>query len=397
MTAACTTTTQNTTGGLKRATPESVGMNPQKLAQVDREIEAAIEYGTMPGAVVGVVRGDKLVYLKAYGNKAVVPDTIPMTTETMFDMASVSKCVSTTISIMQLIENGYLRLTDEVDMYIPDFQPWVDPVTGEKVDITIQDLMTHTSGLSPYIATASYLEKYGENSPDSLIKHIATEIKRNFRPKTDYTYSCLNFITLQNVLQNITGERLCDYAQKNIFDALGLKHTCYLPKAEHPELMQFVAPTEVQEDGLPLLGEVHDPMARLANAGNSGNAGVFSNVEDLAVIAAAIMNGGEVNGKRILSPMAVETMATVPSDNDPEVGRALGWDNRSSAAGLRGDLFSRTRTICHTGYTGTSMIMDLDSKTAVILLTHRVHPVDQGGTGKVRARVANIVAGSIEK
>ena len=384
-------------GALQHVSPESMGMNSQKLNQIDREVALAIEEGNIPGCVVSVVRDDKIVFLKAYGNKQVVPDTVPMTTETIFDLASVSKCVGTTLSFMQLVENGYVRLTDDVDMYIPDFQPWVNPETGRKVDITVQDLLTHTSGLSAYIATDAYLARFGVDSPDSLIWHIAHEIKRNYRPKTNHTYSCLNFVTLQNILQNITGEKLCDYAEKNVFGALGLKHTGYLPKERHPEWMPLIAPTEVQSDGSMLLGEVHDPLARLANSGNSGNAGVFSNCEDLSVICAAIMNGGAVNGRRILSPMTVETMAAVPTDNAPWIGRALGWDNYSSAAGLRGDLFSRTRTLCHTGYTGTSVIMDLDSKTAVIILAHRVHPVDKGGTGKLRARIANIVAGSIEK
>lgn len=399
MAAACTPSAPD--GQLLRATPESQGMNSEKLNQIDREAEAAVAEGTVPGCVVGVVRDDKLIFLKAYGNKQVYPDTIPMTTETMFDMASCSKCIGTTLSIMQLIENGYCRLVDDVDMYIPGFAPWVDPETGEKVDITIQDLMTHTSGLAPYIATNAYLEKYGPDSPDSLIMHIAKDLRRQFRPKSDYSYSCCNFVSLQNVLQNITGMKLEDYAEQNVFGKLGLKHTCYEPKKRHPELMQYVAPTELQEDGTCLLGEVHDPMARICNSGNSGNAGVFTNVEDCAVICAAIMNHGEVNGKRILSPMAVEAMVTVPNiepdANNPKVGRALGWDNRSTAAGLRGDLFSRTRTICHTGYTGTSIIMDMDSKTAVIILAHRVHPYDQGGTGKLRARIANIVAGAIEE
>lgn len=388
-------------GTLKHATPESMGMNSKKLAQIDREAQRAIEEGSIPGCVISVVRDDKIVFLKAYGNKQVVPDTIPMTPETMFDLASCSKCVGTTLSFMQLIENGYVRLTDEVSMYIPNFKPWVDPDTGREVDITVQDLMTHTSGLDAYYNQASYLKKYGPATPDSLIKHIATEIGRNFRPKTRLRYSCLNFVTLQNILQNITGERLCDYAQKNVFDVLGLKHTCYRPKEEHPELMPLIAPTEMQPDGKCLLGEVHDPLARVANCGNSGNAGVFSNCEDLSVICAAIMNHGAINGRRILSPMTVETMITVPESgpdgNRPGIGRALGWDNRSGSAGLRGDLFSRTRTICHTGYTGTSIVIDMDSKTAVIVLAHRVHPADEGGTGKLRARVANIVAGSIEK
>jgi len=385
---------RSTGGALLRATPESMGMNSAKLSQVDAIVDSFVADGSIPGAVLSVVRDDRIVYLKAYGNRQVVPDTLAMTTETVFDLASVSKCVGTTLAFMQLVENGKVRLTDNVKMYIPDFAPWTDPDTGKKVDITVRDLLTHTSGIAPYISVPSYVERFGAATPDSLIRYIATEVRRNFRPGTDYMYSCLNFVTLQNILQNVTGEKLCDYVRKNVFDVLGLKHTCYLPEGE---TLALCAPTEVQPDGLPLVGQVHDPMARVVNCGNSGNAGVFSSAEDLSVIAAAIMNGGSINGHRILSPLTVETMATVPPENNPAVGRALGWDNCSDSAGLRGDLFSRTRTLCHTGYTGTSMIMDLDSKTAVILLTNRVHPYDEGGCGRLRALVANAVAGSIEK
>ena len=382
---------------LKKVSPERMGMNSAKLAQIDREAALAIEEGNCPGAVVCVVREDKIVFLKAYGNKQVVPDTIPMTTNTIFDMASCSKCVGTTLSFMQLLENGYCRLSDPVKMYIPDYKPWTDPETGEVVDITIENLLTHTSGVDAYINVAAFRERFGDYQPDSLIRFIATETGRAFRPGTGYRYSCLNFVTLQNILQNITGEKLCDYAQAHVFDALGLKHTCYRPAETRPDLMPFVAPTEVQADGLPFMGVVHDPIANFCNAGNSGNAGVFSSCEDLAVICAAIMNRGELHGTRILSPLTVETMIRVPSGNEPWIGRALGWDNRSEAAGLRGDFFSRENTICHTGYTGTSIIMDMDEHIAVIVLTNRVHPNDVGGTGKLRARIANIVAGSIEK
>jgi CubicO group peptidase (beta-lactamase class C family) len=388
----CTTTPAP--GKLAKATPESQRMNPKILSRVDSVVFKAIEEGQCPGAVLSVVKGDKLVYLKAYGNKSVVPDTVAMTTETVFDLASVSKCVGTTLSFLQLVENGSIRLTDPVDMYIPDFQPWVDPGTGEKTDIRIIDLLTHSSGIASYITVPAYVERFGEATPDSLIRYIATEVKRNFKPTTDYLYSCLNFVTLQHILQNITGEKLCDYAQRHIFDVLELANTCYNPTGSTLELC---APTEVQADGLPLVGNVHDPIARIINVGNSGNAGVFSNAEDLSVIAAALMNGGQIHGNRILGKMTVERMIRVPEENSPHIGRALGWDNRSSAAGIRGDLFSRTRTICHTGYTGTSMVIDMDSKTAVILLTNRVHPEDKGALARTRALVANIVAASVEE
>ena len=396
-------------GSLRKDSPERHGINPEKLAQVDRVIKEAISAKEIPGAVLSVVRGDNIVYLKAYGNKSVLPAVEPMTTETLFDLASVSKCVGTTLAFMQLIENGYVRLNDNVDRYIPGFKPWTDPESGETVDITVRDLLSHTSGLTPYINAETFVKEYGGNNPEKMEWYIATEVKRNFRPGTDFMYSCLNFVTLQRILERVTGEKLYEYAQKHVFDVLGLKHTCYFPLIYDPavsnssELARLCAPTEVQSDGKPLVAQVHDPMARLIMGGNSGNAGVFSNAEDLSVICAAIMNGGALKGKnghtlestRILSPMTVRLMATIPPQNAPSVGRALGWDKKSSHSGPRGDLFNPETTIMHTGYTGTSVVIDMESKTAVVLLTHRVHPEDKGGVGRLRALVANIVAGSI--
>lgn len=396
-------------GALKQDYPERHGMNPEKLAQVDRVINEAITAKEIPGAVLSVVRGNDIVYLKAYGNKSVVPTVEPMTAETLFDLASVSKCVGTTLAFMQLIENGYVRLTDNVDRYIPNFKPWKDPESGETVDITIRDLLSHSSGLTPYINADTFVKEYGGNDPEKMEQYIATEIKRNFRPGTDFMYSCLNFVTLQRILERVTGEKLYEYAQKHVFDVLGLTHTCYFPLIYTPavsnsaELAGLCAPTEVQADGKPLVAQVHDPMARMIMGGNSGNAGVFSNAEDLSVICSAIMNGGVLVDKkgrilestRILSPLTVRLMATIPPQNDPSVGRALGWDKKSSHSGPRGDLFNPETTIMHTGYTGTSIVIDTETKTAIILLTHRVHPEDKGSVGRLRALVANIVAGSI--
>ena len=397
---------------VKVESPKLHGMDPDRLSRVDDVIADAIRQGEIPGAVLSIVRGNSLVYLKAYGNKSVVPETVPMTVETMFDLASLSKCVGTTLSIMQLIDKGFVRLTDPVQRYIPGFKPWTDPETGETVEITLRDLLTHSSGLSAYYNADRFVERFGTNQPDSLMRVISTEVERHFRPGSAFLYSCLNFITLQHVLEQVTGERLCDYAESQVFAPLGLKHTCYFPLAEdlrtplrHQELLPLVAPTEVQADGTPLLGAVHDPLARLANGGNSGNAGVFSNAVDLSRIAMMILSRGTAYRDKklgfpepdadILSHAAVRLMTTIPAENDPAVGRALGWDIKSEHSGLRGDLFNPDKTLMHTGYTGTSMIIDLDSRTAVILLTNRVHPTDDGAVGRLRALVSNIVAGSI--
>ena len=397
---------------VKVAKPEEHGMDPERLGRVDAVIDDAIQAGDIPGAVISIVRGNDIVYLKAYGNKSVVPDTETMTVETMFDLASLSKCVGTTLSFMQLVEGGYVRLTDPVKRYIPGFKPWIDPETGEEFDIILRDLLTHSSGLSAYYDADLFVERFGTNQPDSLIRVIATEVERHFRPGSDFLYSCLNFITLQRILESVTGERLCDYAESHVFAPLGLRHTCYFPleedlrtPAKHRDLLPLVAPTEVQSDGSVLKGAVHDPLARLANGGNSGNAGVFSNAVDLSRICMMVMNQGMARkdkklgfyeeDTRILSRAAVRMMTSIPPQNAPSVGRALGWDVKSEHSGLRGDLFNPETTLMHTGYTGTSLVIDLDTRTAIVLLTNRVHPTDDGSVSRLRALVSNIVAGAI--
>ena len=375
----------------------------QGLERCDSAIYAAIEEGNTPGAVLCVVKGDKIVYEKAYGNKRIVPKAEPMTTGTVFDLASLSKCVGTTISFMQLVEQGLVDLDATVDTYLPDFAPWIDG--ADTVRITVRQLMTHTSGLQ---AVANVLElgrRKADGKPQMLRDYIMKELPRKARPGTERIYSCPNFITLQYILETVTGERLCDYAQEHVFDVLGLQHTCYFPTNQRipKKVLGTIAPTEVlyrkgtdpqqlgrrTKYGRALLGQVHDPTARRFGCGNSGNAGVFSTAEDLAVLCAALMAGGEWQGRRILQPGTVEMMS-VPQPG--AFGRTLGWDAQSPAAGFAGEVFRKDRTICHTGYTGTSIVIDFDRQIAVILLTNRVHPADDGEVGKTRRAVSDIVA-----
>ena len=368
------------------------GLDPEGMVLADEAIAAAIDSGKIPGAVLAVVHGDKTVYLKAYGNRQVVPDTLKMTTDAIFDLASLSKCVGTTPAVLQLVEQGRIRLDDKVSQYFPDFAPWKDPETGEEVEIRIEDLLNHSSGLAPYIDVDSYLDRFGPFTPDSLMHYIAVEIPRKFRPGADgYLYSCLNFITLQHIVQQVTGEPLCDYVQREVFGKLGMNHTDYL-RGQHPDWMGKVVPTTLQKNGRPLCGAVHDPTARLVNGGNSGNAGVFASAEDLALFAKALFNGGAYHGRRILKSKTVRMMREYRAPN----GRSLGWDAESSSSGLKGEVFNPKTVLCHTGYTGTSMVLDFETKTAVILLTNRVHPWDEGGIAPLRKTVSNIVALSLK-
>jgi len=184
------------------------------------------------------------------------------------------------------------------------------------------------------------------------------------------------------------GKSIAEFAKENIFDPLGMTHTFYVPPKEFHSLC---VPTEVI-DGKPLVGIVHDPLARL-QGGISGNAGLFSTADDLAVFAQMLLDGGQFGTKKILSPLTVARMISI----FPEVvfaGRGLGWDLNSSYSTNGGDIFGEM-SFGHTGYTGTSIWIDPDTQTFVIFLTNRVHPDDSGAIVSLRSRVANVVASSI--
>ncbi len=385
----CTTTLF----AIEKVKPEEVGFDPLRLSKVDDVINLAIAEENFPGAVLAVVKDGKLAYLKAYGNRSIYPKVEPMRTNTVFDLASCSKVVGTAMSMAHLLESGGYRLNDRVDMYIPGFKPYVDPETGKDIHIKIVDLLTHTSGLPSYVDPEVVIKAKGVATPDALMSYICT-MKRKAEPGTKFEYSCLNFITLQNILQNITGEEFSVYTQKNIFDFLGMKSTTYKPKTNRPDLLRNMAPTEKQKDGSVLLGEVHDPLARIMNKGNSGNAGVFSTAEDLAILAAALMEDEEYNGKNVLGELTIERMFTVPKGYET-FGRSLGWDNYSPYSSNKGDILNQTKTVTHSGYTGTSFVLDTEEDIAIILLANRVHPTDDGSVVRTRALVANIVAGSV--
>jgi CubicO group peptidase (beta-lactamase class C family) len=364
---------------LERVKPETLGINSHHLQLADSAIKQAIENNEIPGAVLAVVHQNKMVYLKAYGNKQVYPSTVPMAENTIFDLASVTKPIAGGISAMILVEQGKIRLTDRVGMYIPEFTD----------NIRIVDLLTHTSGLIAYPQVNQLREKYGAPSQDALISHIATS-QRVFEPRTNSRYSCNNLIVLQRVIEVASGQNLRDFVKENISDVLGMNSTDFAPTGG---LLPRVAPTQRMADGSVLHGIVHDPMAQILQGGISGNAGLFSDADDLAILSAALLNGGAWNGKRILSPQGVKIMTRVPF-HVAEFGRALGWDVSSSYASNQGDLLSAS-AYGHTGYTGTSLVIDPELDLAIILLTNRVHPNDDGNVTRLRALVANIVAAAI--
>jgi serine-type D-Ala-D-Ala carboxypeptidase len=369
---------------LPMSEPGLLGMDPNVLTRLDTVIINAINAKQTPGAVALVARKGQIVYRKAFGHSMLLPEKKDMTIDAVFDLASITKPMATATSIMILIDRGQLRLMDAVSKYIPDFKSWQDEDTGEKTTIRIWHLLTHTSGLPPYAPVNKLQEEHGAPNPESVIKYIS-EVERHSPPATKFKYSCLNFITLQRIVESITGMGLDQFSVQNIYKPLRMADTGYKPNVA-------CAVTEVI-DGKPLDGTVHDPLARVMMDCVSGNAGLFSTADDMSVFAQMMLNNGEFDGVRILSPLAVRTMTTVP-EKVHFAGRALGWDVDSPYSSNGGDLFPYG-SYGHTGYTGTSMWIDPMTETVVILLTNRVHPDDSASVVRLRSLVANIVAASI--
>jgi len=379
---------QSDSPSLSNAKPEKVGMSSAHLALLDGIINEAVKNKDFPGADILVARRGKVVFRKIYGHSQWIPEQQPMKKSMMFDLASITKPVATATSIMILVERGEIRLWDKVKDYIPEFSAYVDEEGHAYKDARLWHLLTHTSGLPPYCDAQEVEDKYGTPCPvDILVDHIG-QLEKTNAPGTEFHYSCLGFISLARIVKIVTGQSIAEFSKENIFDPLGMTHTFYVPPEEfHP----LCVPTEVI-DGVPLVGFVHDPLARL-QGGISGNAGLFSTADDLAVFAQMMMNEGQIGTKRILSPLTVARMISI----FPEVffaGRGLGWDLNSSYSTNGGDIFGEF-SFGHTGYTGTSIWIDPETQTSVIFLTNRVHPDDSGAIVSLRSRVANVVASSI--
>lgn len=388
---------------LKRVKPEKVGISSKHLKYADEAIEEAIEKGLLPGAVLAVVKNGNIPYLKAYGNKRLYPNEEKMDVSTVFDLASCTKSVVTSICAMILVERGKISLHDNLDCYIENFNK--DKLCHKKhTVIRVRHLLTHSSGLPAYVTPRKLREKYDTLNRANLI-HYITNCEREAMPDSSFKYSCLNYIIMQEVIEQVSGQSLATFAKENIFDVLGMKNTDFIPldpKTGEPitprvgkSYLSDIAPTEVITGDSVCWGVVHDPLAREVNNGISGNAGLFSTAEDLAILSAALLNGGAYKGNRILSPLGVMAMTSVPKEME-KFGRTLGWDIYSAYSTNKGNLLSGS-SYGHSGFTGTSIVIDKENDLAIILLTNFIH--QKGHNVKdilhLRAAVANSIAASI--
>ena len=355
------------------AKPETLGVSAERLDRIDAVVNLAIEKGELPGAVVLVVHRGHVVFRRAYGQRSKQPVAVPMTADTVFDLASLTKPIATATSIMVLVEQGKLRPSDLVAKYLPSF------AAKGKDKITVEQLLLHTSGLIADNALADY-----KDGKKKAIERIC-DLEPQSEPGARFTYSDVNYIVLGELVDQVGGIPLDEFVQKHIFKPLGVKETGFRPPAA---LKERIAPTE-QRDGHWLVGEVHDPRAHLLG-GVAGHAGLFSTADDLAVFAQMLLNGGQWRDRRILAALTVRTM-TLPRAI-PKGLRTYGWDVQTAFSSNRGESFKPGSGFGHTGFTGTSLWLDPPSETAVIFLSNRVHPEGKGNVNRLRGQVATLAA-----
>lgn len=342
----------------------------QEIPQLSSVIEAAVSKGEIPGAVCIVGYKDRIVHRKAYGQRSLVPTREPMTVDTIFDAASLTKVVATTSSILRLIEDGKLRLSDRVTVYLPEFQ-------DGKSEITIRHLITHYSGLRPDLDLAPAWNGYGLGIQKALIDKPVGE------PGVKFVYSDINFILLGEIVRRVSGKPLNEFAKEQVFTPLGMNESGYLPDSA---LIGRIAPTE----GL-IRGTVHDETTRFMG-GVAGHAGLFTTADDLAKFAQMYLR----KGSPLYSPLMIAQATRPQSPPGLTALRGLGWDIDSPFSGNRGDLYP-IGSFGHTGFTGTSLWIDPSTQSYVILLTNAVHPKRGTVVTPLRSKVASVAAAYVSR
>ena len=338
-------------------------------------VERQIEAGAIPGAVVLIGRRAEILYRRAAGDRERTPKKVAMTEDTIFDLASLTKVIATGTAVLQLVESRRLALDEPAAEYWPEF------AANGKAQITVRQLLTHTSGLRADIDTRKAWSGYSEG-----LRKIAAE--RPIRePGAVTIYSDINFQVLGELVRRTAGLPLDEYCARFIFGPLGMKDTGFCPP---PGLRDRIAPTSLWR-GAAISGTVHDPTA-CRMGGVAGNAGLFGTADDLARFAQMMLGGGGLDGVRILAPATV-AMMTAPQGPAGRPGtRGLAWDLDTPFGGAGG---RSAGVYGHSGYTGTSLWVDPASGTYVIILSNRVYPSGRGDARPLRREVAAVVEAAL--
>ena len=353
-----------------------------ELCRIDDLVEEAIREKRLPGAVIVVGQNERILYRKAFGRRAVVPSPEPMTIDTVFDLASLTKVVATTTSIMQLAEAGRISLEDPVTRYIPQFK------RHGKSEITVRHLLTHMSGLRPGINPARHWQGYR-----AAIELIVDDVPM-IPPGERIIYSDLNFILLGEIVRRVSGMSLDQFAQEHVFKPLGMHDTGYHPAVK---MKSRIAPTERcwkrsrpcgGPDGTMLRGRVHDPTARRMGGG-TGHAGLFSTVDDLSIFCRMLLAGGASGPSQVLSPATIAVMMSPSTPPNKSDIRGLGWSLDTTCEDVIGK--RSPLPIDHSGFTGTKLWLHPGTGLYVVFLSNRLHPDGKGDVFDLREHIITIV------
>ena len=353
-------------------------LRSQELQSMEAAIRLGIHEKHLPGGVLWFQHRDNIVH-RAFGNRQVDPDIYPTKLDTIYDAASLTKVVATTPAVMWLVEHGKLDLEQPVANYLPKFQ-------GDgKERILVRQLMTHTSGLRPGIRSKPMWTGYETGLDRIWADQLIHE------PDTKFVYSDINFILLGELVRQVSGQWLNVFCEEKFFGPLRMEDTGFNPD---PTLCSRIAPTTREGDEV-VHGIVHDPTSRKMG-GITGHAGLFFTAQDVSRYAQMLLNGGELDGVRVLEAETVRQMTSPQTALEVSSLRGLGWDVASSYASLRGAHFTPNLSFGHTGWTGTSLWVDPSLNSFVIFLSNRNHPTEAGRTRDTRYQLSTLAVESIK-
>jgi CubicO group peptidase (beta-lactamase class C family) len=369
---------------LRFGEPEEVGLDHNKLFEIDDIINEAIRDSVFPGAVVGVVKDGVLAYNRGYGYQDYNKTEAVRDTD-VYDVASMTKVMATTASTMKLIDEEKLSLDDRISDFFPEFD------TDEKREITIRDILLHQTGLPPFRVYVDSIK-----NRDGIIEAIKNE-PLTYEPGTKYVYSDLGMILLAEIIHKVSGLPLDTYSRKELFFPMNMYSSFFNPAVKSSWLSRRIAPTEIDTvfgRGL-VQAQVHDERAYFMD-GVAGHAGLFSSSIDIAKFSTMLLNDGVYSGRHYLKP---ETIRLFTSEQSEHSGRGLGFDRKSKEGFSTAGSLASDDTFGHLGFTGTSFWIDREKNMVVILLTNRTFPNRSYGKtiSQIRARVADAAYSAINE
>ena len=364
---------------LRPVEPGEVGMSREGVENIRAVVEAAIAEGVTPGASALVVHRGRVLLQEGFGRLTYDEGAAEVTPETIYDLASLTKVVGTTTLVMMLVEEGALDVTLPVSAYLPEF---LDRAPSEEErsrrrGVTVADLLAHSSGLPAWIQFYLEFDPEARGLPlDEARRRVFDRIvgaTSDYEPRTDTVYSDNGILLLGETIERVSGKTLDVLVQERLFGPLGMNSTRYRPPAAWVER---IAPTEDNPwRGTVVRGQVHDENTVVLGE-VAAHAGLFSTTGDLGVFLQMLLNGGSMNGRRLLRADTIEHF-TRRAGLHPGSSRALGWDTPSRTASggpsSAGEYFSAS-SFGHTGFTGTSIWVDPERELFCVLLTNRVYP-----------------------